>query len=97
MGQITQFTTKTRLKTVPASEDLKLSDPAEVRNAKLEADLAWQMNLAELKLRALKGQNLAARQSLNGFHDTARDSLGHAQRAISGSKLARFHISLLKA
>lgn len=81
MAHTTQYTLKTRLKTIPASEDLKQADSAQVRIAKQKADFEWQMNLAKLKLSALKGKDKAACDSLNGFHDAARKSLWHARRA----------------
>jgi len=81
MAVTKHYTLKTRLKTVPASEDLNSADPARVRSAKQKADLAWQMNLAKLKLNALNGKDDAASDTLNRFHDAARRSLWHARRA----------------
>ena len=81
MANTTHYTLKTRLKTVPASEDLKKADPNQVRIAKQKADFVWQMNLAKLKLNALKDKNKAASDALIGFHDAARKSLWHARRA----------------
>ena len=81
MADKIHYTLKTRLKTVPASADLKQADPNQVRLAKQKADFVWQMNLAKLKLNALKGKDKAASDSLNGFHAAARKSLWHARRA----------------
>lgn len=81
MAHATQVTTKTRLKTIPALDDIQQADFAQARKAKQKADLIWQMNLAKIKLSTLKDEDIAARGSLSGFHDAARKSLWHAQRA----------------
>lgn len=81
MAYTKQVTTKTRLKTIPALDDIKQADFARVRKAKQKADLIWQMNLAKIKLNALKDEDITACSSLSGFHDAARKSLWHAQRA----------------
>ena len=67
MANTTHYTLKTRLKTVPASEDLKKADPNQVRIAKQKADFVWQMNLAKLKLNALKDRIKPQAKLLLGF------------------------------
>lgn len=81
MAHTTYVTTKTRLKTIPAIADIKQADITQVRKAKQKADLVWQMNLAKIKLKMLKGDHIAARSALSGFHDAARKSLWHARRS----------------